>query len=578
MDATRYAGVHLCSPEEQEVATVRAQEIADSLDGTVSPVGSPGADGTPDGTGPPSRLGEGEGPFFKQNSPTWGADEYDHGMRQDVGCGETIAQCGCAMTSVATVLSLFNVVATGEGEELNPQTLNDWFNAMARNTNSGWVSRGYSYGNVDWLAANAFSAEVASQRAGSPVVSYRSWGQGTPEEVRSELQAGRFVVLEVPGHFIAAVGLDGEPPTDGPDNGQDIIINDPFFADRITLASYDGLVRSSRLFNVDRIEDADLSAISISVPSNLRVRVSIGGKTTGTLDDGNASEIAGGASEEIPGSTYQYEAAWRDPTCTERAPPPDTGTNTIVITRPADNLPLDEVITIEVVNPDGGETTVAIRSVSEDGEMVMESRDATEDETIVLEYDPEFGTFTPSGKQVDDSGTPIPTGSATPTLEPGATQATPSGNGVIVTASPGDTQQPTDTPVPPIVSPTLSIGSTSANVGSQVSVELRASMPPPGLGSWTIDIQYNPGVVSPDDCFAGGGGVCVKNFDRNLVRVTGASAGGLDGTFSLAGIRFNCTNAGTSTLSIIISVFADGTIGNPRDVVPSVDDGSITCR
>ena len=60
-------------------------------------------------------------------------------------------------------------------------------------------------------------------------------GSGSEDEIRAELNAGRPVILEVPGHWIAAVGLDGDQ----------ILINDPFYRDRKTLDVYKGKVRSS---------------------------------------------------------------------------------------------------------------------------------------------------------------------------------------------------------------------------------------------------------------------------------------------------------------------------------------------
>ena len=61
-------------------------------------------------------------------------------------------------------------------------------------------------------------------------------GIGGQEAIRRDLAAGRPVVLEVPGHYIAAVGLDGDV----------IRINDPFYADRTTLDAYAGRVLSAR--------------------------------------------------------------------------------------------------------------------------------------------------------------------------------------------------------------------------------------------------------------------------------------------------------------------------------------------
>src|SRR4051812_45963723 len=40
-------------------------------------------------------------PDFSQRCALWGKDEYSHANGEDIGCGKTIAQCGCAMTAAA---------------------------------------------------------------------------------------------------------------------------------------------------------------------------------------------------------------------------------------------------------------------------------------------------------------------------------------------------------------------------------------------------------------------------------------------------------------------------------------------
>lgn len=326
--------------------------------------------------------GEGsEAPLFSQISPRWGGVEYDHGFQQDIGCGSTISQCGCAMTSVATVLALFEVLTTPDGGEMNPETLNEWLNRGAQLTNGGWVSQGYSYGCVMWTAMNAFSAEVVAAQPGAATVAYSGWGSGTEEEVRAELEAGRPVILEVPGHFIAAVGLDGD----------EILINDPYYRDRTTLSAYEGRVLSSRIVEASR----NLSAVVMTVPSNLRLRVTDSqGRAVGTLDKGKPEDVAQEAKEEIPGAVYRFEEAWRDPDCIERPPPAGAGVNTVFIPNPG-----KEEFQIEVVDPAGGSTSVAIHSYDKDGKVTIETRDAPGDNQIELNYDP-----TPGGKTTASGG------------------------------------------------------------------------------------------------------------------------------------------------------------------------------
>ncbi len=311
----RYDGVHLCSPSQQAAATAQARTAPSDAD-AASP--NPGV----------------YAPFFAQNNQVWGREEYDHGARQNIGCGQTIEQCGCAMTSVATVMQLFEVVTTPGGDSLNPSTLNAWFNQRAQLSQAGWVSTGYAYGNVIWTAINGWTPETAAQEvteavAGSseidPTLSegrdsegnslaaleetvvqgmrFVGWGTGSEEEIRRELEAGRPIVLEVPGHYIAAVGIQGNV----------IQINDPAYRERTTLDAYAGRILSARLFE----PSDDFRSILVTVPSNLRVEITDSqGRTVGTLG-GSDPQAAANAPSAIPGAIFKHEEAWRDPTCTD---------------------------------------------------------------------------------------------------------------------------------------------------------------------------------------------------------------------------------------------------------------------
>lgn len=98
-----------------------------------------------------------------------------------------------------------------------------------------------------------------------------------------------------------------------------------------------------------------------------------------------------------------------------------------------------------------------------------------------------------------------------------------------------------------------------------------------GLGAWTVDISYDNSLLTASDCTAEQGGVCNENFTDNSVRITGASAGGLSGDKSLGSITFDCNGEGESDLTIALSVYADATIGDPQDLIPSVSNGTFTC-
>lgn len=119
----------------------------------------------------------------------------------------------------------------------------------------------------------------------------------------------------------------------------------------------------------------------------------------------------------------------------------------------------------------------------------------------------------------------------------------------------------------------------SATPGSEGDVILSATgVGDPGLGAWTIDISYDTDVITAVDCAPEQGGVCNEEFAEDTVRITGASASGLEGDTDLGAITFECGDAeGESDLTIAISVFADATIGDPQDLEPSISNGTFTC-
>ncbi len=394
-----FKGVHLCDDEgKAEQQQKAAEELALS--------GPPAAQGAT-----AASLGA---PFYAQNDPRWGDVEYAKAKDPEFGpdwCGSTISQCGCAMTSVATMLAIYGVVETPDGDPLSPQSLNAWFNKNARRTNRGWVSQGYIYGDVIWTAANQLSGELAAKKPGTRTVRFLRTGTGSEEEVREQLQLGRPVVLEVPGHWIAATGLAGDK----------IQINDPFYRDRTTLDAYKGKVRSSVLFEPSE----DLSAVVITVPADVRVRVTDkDGHEVGTLNTGTREDAAKAAKNEIPGASYATRKAWRDPTCIQKAPTSEEGTNQIVLPGRREDYK------IEVLDTAGGATNVAIHTYDKNGQPTVQVLENAGAVVANLNFDPEK----PAEVKVVEGQKPTAAGSAQASATAAAASASPS---ATATPAPG---------------------------------------------------------------------------------------------------------------------------------------------
>src|SRR5438105_940653 len=86
----------------------------------------------------------------------------------------------------------------------------------------------------------------------------------------------------------------------------------------------------------------------------------------------------------------------------------------------------------------------------------------------------------------------------------------------------------------------------SIPAGGAATVDLIATAPPQGLGSWAVDLSYDPSVVVAIGCTAdvqGALAVCNPAFQAGRVRAGGASGQGLTGSVSIATITFQAVGA-----------------------------------
>ncbi len=124
----------------------------------------------------------------------------------------------------------------------------------------------------------------------------------------------------------------------------------------------------------------------------------------------------------------------------------------------------------------------------------------------------------------------------------------------------------------------ITIDSASAAVGELAAVNVDSlNIPEPGLGAWTVDVTYDPTVVSAIACIPENGSVCNPAFDSQTVRITGASAGGVVGDATLGALSFGCDVEGTSPLTLNVALLVDATIGDPQEITADTQNGSITC-
>lgn len=126
--------------------------------------------------------------------------------------------------------------------------------------------------------------------------------------------------------------------------------------------------------------------------------------------------------------------------------------------------------------------------------------------------------------------------------------------------------------------PSVSISSLEANVGSQGKVALAAhDIPEPGLSSWSIDIQYDPQLITVKSCGATEDGLCNPEFDEGVVRIVGSNIDGHVGKFDLGSIIFTCNEVGDGKLDLKLNIFADTTVGHPEKIDASATGGKVDC-
>jgi hypothetical protein len=156
--------------------------------------------------------------LLKQCSSLWGTDIYDK-------TGLPICKKGCALTAVAMMLKHYGITLGADGKEATPKNLNEWLI-----NNYGYDGRG----GVNWDAITEYT--------GGKIAFEKIKGRND-EALNNELNNGNPVILNVPGHFVIAIGrkcLNGE---------ETWIINDPG-RNRTTLKGYGNDYRGLRIMRL----------------------------------------------------------------------------------------------------------------------------------------------------------------------------------------------------------------------------------------------------------------------------------------------------------------------------------------
>lgn len=153
-------------------------------------------------------------PLLKQTAEPWQSNVYDSASRWSPG-NPTISRWGCAMTSAAMILNYHGITKLPENTTLDPGTLNRWLNSQR----DGYIGNGL----INWLAISRLS-KLAKQSGNNPSFSfdaleYKRIRGENKQQLTSDLNNNIPGILEEPGHFIVAKGI----------NGNTFNINDPLY-------------------------------------------------------------------------------------------------------------------------------------------------------------------------------------------------------------------------------------------------------------------------------------------------------------------------------------------------------------
>ena len=92
--------------------------------------------------------------------------------------------------------------------------------------------------------------------------------------------------------------------------------------------------------------------------------------------------------------------------------------------------------------------------------------------------------------------------------------------------------------------------------GKSGEVAVTANVPG-GLGSWTVDVTYDPKQIEVTGCDGVSGSLCNATFASGRVRISGAAASGVSGKETLARIQLRGRSGGTARLGLDVLELSD---------------------
>lgn len=219
-------------------------------DPSPSPIPTPSPSPTPISTPAPTPSPI-NFPYYSQRDSRWKNDIYDHAKKW-APRNPTFERWGCGVTAASMILNYHGITKLPNGKLANPGNLNAWL----KNQADGFV-RG---GQVNWSAISRATKLISLTNPFLPKLENTYLGKSL-QKLKTELQNNRPVILEEPGHFVAAYQWNSNTNID---------IADPFYEQRNKLSSYGNTFVSMRTF---KPSFTDLSYILITADSDITITV-----------------------------------------------------------------------------------------------------------------------------------------------------------------------------------------------------------------------------------------------------------------------------------------------------------------
>lgn len=296
-------------------------------------------------------------PSFKQNDPQWADEIYDDALVTSPFCGQTMAQCGCALTSATMVAKYHKMNMAPGGVFVNPSIINSFANgALVYPPPYTPLEKGFVEANFRWHFLQNLSADAASFNDQKKVqVKLRE--DYSLERIKELIDDGLPVVLQVSGdygiHWVVVTGYD---PISNRLIINDPIAEDPPFGEHTYLDSnYTPIASNSMVVYEQTMSDFRLLQFGTRSTNHLLVTDSHGNKTGFDPESGLILE-------EIPESEYVLDYDYGDPTGDGQAQASENGVYFLTIM-----LPEDGEYKLKISSRDGNAHPVNVYSSDTEG-------------------------------------------------------------------------------------------------------------------------------------------------------------------------------------------------------------------